>query len=277
MTAKIPPSLNTTPFTKTPFYLYLYGADTAAANKWRGWTRQQVISSGRTWVLPLPDRNFGAKTELKATDEESTVSYPSAFGAGVGMSKQLVNSVAGAIPFVGSLVSEGYEKLMGHGMGGAGVPLDFTAMTVYGTKKRTFMFIFDLYALNSTDSFAIADFCREIHGLSMVRPGMRYLETPYVWTVEIVNDQGEKVTKNWLPDPGACAMTSFSHTPSSFMYTHEGKAPGRAVVSMTMTEIEPMAYNGSFLPTWGTAWDVGLTEAVRQAGNAVSTSGGLLR
>lgn len=255
MPALIPPSLNKTNYTKTPFYLYLYGVDTVQANKWRGWTRKQVISDGECWVLPLPEKSFGANTELKASDEESVLSYPGVGGKLIGGTQRLLNSIGGAIPILGPAVSGSVDVMRGHGMGGAGVPMDFTAMTVYGTKKRSYRFVIDLYSMNSVDSDAIALFCRNIHSRSTIKPGKVYLGTPYVWTVSIWNDKDD-VTENWLPDPGACAMISFSHSPTNFINTHEGVRPARSMISLTLTEIEPIASKNSgnsteFNPTWG--------------------------
>lgn len=261
MAITIPPSLNKTNFTKTPFLLYLYGANTVAYNKWRGWTRQEVMSKGTAYVLPLPERSLGANTEIKAVDEESVARYPSTIGMLMGGTQKLLNA-ASAISTTAAVASGGLEMLRGHGMGGAGVPLDFTAMTVYGNRKRSFRFIIDLYGLDSSDSKAIASFCRQVHGQSMVKPGASYLGTPYVWTVAVCTAAGDDVTENWLPDPGACVMMSISHTPGNFITTHDGESPGRSIITMTMTEIEPMSYNGSFAPTWSTSPDVAIPQAL---------------
>lgn len=275
MATRIPPSLNATNFTKTPFYLYLYGADTAGPNKWRGWTRQQVISKGTCYILPLPERALGANTEIKAQDEESVARYPSTAGILVGGTQKGINAISGSIPLLGPLMSSGFEMLKGHGMGGAGVPLDFTAMTVYGNKKRTFRFIIDLYGINPTDTQTIAKFCRKVHGLSMVRPGTAFLKTPHVWTVAIFDNNGNDVTANWLPDPGACVMQSVSHTPSPFIYTLDGSSPGRSIISMTMVEIEPMSYDGAFKPTWANAPDVAWPQALGLPSTTEMLRGGL--
>jgi hypothetical protein len=251
MAITVPPTLNKTPFTKTPFLVYLHGADTEAPNKWRGWTREEVKAAGKTWVLPMPERGFGTNTELKVTDEESVLRYPSTLGKATGMGSKFVSTIAGAIPLLGGLITDLDQAMRGHGIGGAGVPLDFTSLTVYGNKKRSFRFIFDLYALDSKDSGSISRFCREMHGNSMVRPGHGYLTTPYVWTFSIFTSSGEDVTALWFPDPGACAMVNVSDTPSNFIHTHDGTTSARSIVTLTLTEIEPMGYHkGAFVPTW---------------------------
>lgn len=259
MAKTIPANLNTTPFTRTPFLIHLHGADTAGPNKWRGWTREEIKASGETWVLPMPERGFGSNTDLKVTDEESVLRYPTATGKVVGMGAKVVSAIAGAIPILGGMVTDLDAAMRGHGLGGAGVPLDYTALTVYGNKKRSFRFIFDLYALDSRDSRSISNFCREMHGNSMVRPNPGYLLTPYVWTFSVWTESENDVTSQWFPDPGACAMVNISDTPSNFIHTHEGTNSARSIVTMTLTEIEPMSYDGgSFVPTWSTDGGFGI-------------------
>lgn len=254
MAKQIPSNLNRTPLTQTPFLIHLHGADTQEADKWRGWTREEVKASGQTWVLPMPERGFGSNTELKVSDEESVLRYPSTVGKAMGMGAKLTNMIAGSIPLIGGLITDADQALRGHGMGGAGVPLDFTSLTVYGNKKRSFRFIFDLYALDSRDSRSISSFCREMHGNSMVRRGDRFLYTPYVWTFSVFTADGLDVTSQWFPDPGACAMVNVTDTPSNFIHTHEGTNSARSIVTLTLTEIEPMSYDGnSFVPTWTNA------------------------
>lgn len=261
MARQVPSNLNATPFTKTPFLIHLHGADTQEVNKWRGWSREEVKAAGETWVLPMPERGFGSNTDLKVSDEESVLRYPTTTGSIVGVGAKTVSTIAGAIPIVGGLITDLDQAMRGHGMGGAGVPLDFTALTVYGNKKRSFRFIFDLFALDARDSRSISKFCRDMHGNSMVRPGSGYLFTPYVWTFSVFTDKGVDVTTQWFPDPGACAMVNVSDTPSNFIHTHDGINSARSIVTLTLTEIEPMSYDGSsFVPTWSTDGGFGIPQ-----------------
>lgn len=241
----IPPSLDNNIYTDCPFFIHLYGADTNQLGSgftnlnrgWRGWTPDEVKKkANRVFRLPLPERGFGTSTELKATDEEKILGYPE----------------WGPLIYKYSLGDDYENEFLGHGMGGSNVPLDFTAITVYGTKKRSFMLTFDLYSIDAVDSQAIGNFCYEMHGLSTIRPGYIWLGTPYIWTFEIWNRQ-DNVTNLWVPSPQACAMMNFYHSPSNFIHTHDEISSARMIVTMLFTEVEPIAYrteDKKFMPSW---------------------------
>lgn len=241
----IPPSLDSNIYTDSPFFVYLYGADTNQLGSglvnlnrgWRGWTPQEVKKkANKVFRLPLPERGFASSTELKATDEEKILGYPE----------------WGPLIYKYALGDDYENEFLGHGMGGSNIPLDFTAITVYGTKKRSFMFSFDLYSINSTDSQTIGKFCYEMHGLSTIRPGYIWLGTPYIWTFEIWNRQNN-VTNFWLPNPQACAMMNFYHSPTNFIHTLDEVSSARMIITMLLTEVEPISYRTTdekFVPSW---------------------------
>jgi hypothetical protein len=235
---KVPASLNTHPSTITPFYLYIYAAPSSVMQAWRG-LNNDIVKGYSTFcfVLPLPDNGIGTSTEISATDED----------------RDLGGAVIGPVEyFYSRLQSAGFKinKDMGAlvraatvtSFGGSGVPLDTTAITVLGTKKRSYAFDIELFSVDSGDSQRISDFMRLMHIYSTVsaNKGSLYLNTPFVFSIDIVSAvTGDIVTSKWLPDPQPCALLNFSHNTVDFGQSFDNTYSARIIFRMVFAEIEP--------------------------------------
>lgn len=243
------------PATSTPFELHLYITPSeGTTNKWRGWTRGEAISaSSMGYRIPLPERNLGASTELAFQDEEAYYASPDLLAAAARKGTEILGEAAAKIDSNLLNLKELVLTLQ-KGMGGARVPVDLTAISVYGTKKRSYVFNFELFSYETEDGVDIANFVKTIHGESTVtaEPGNYTLRTPSIFTFAIETKGRQDVTDLWYPDPLPCAMTAFQHTPTDFIQTFDGRSSARAICTMQLTEIEPVSYrNGKF----GTIWE----------------------
>jgi hypothetical protein len=268
MPIAVPRSLGKYPMTTTPFYLVLYAMESYNKNpqqaqtgdivtgKWRGWTRGEIIAKAEwQFVLPLPEKTLGALTALKFS--ESANRWQSYNKGDVVEERLKALGIEAAESIAGQGVAELVEAYLIKGFGDASVPMDYTAISVFGTQKRSYRLSLELFSAENEDASDINNFCRLMHGLSTVVPtGDDILKTPAIFAFEVIADafgSQTEVTKLWFPDPLPCAMISFNNTPTDFIQTFDGKSSARQIITMDLTEIEPVAYSRSqnaFIPTW---------------------------
>jgi hypothetical protein len=253
----VPGSLQKYPETSTPFELHLHVTPSTSKQKWRGWTTDEAKGGASiTYRLPLPERNLGAVTELNFQDEDSYYASPDVVAAlgrrGVEITAAIASKIDSNLLGLREIVL-GLQK----GLGGDSVPLDLSALTVYGTKKRSYLFNFELFSYDINDGKDISKFVYNIHGHSTVVSinNRTNLATPSIFTFDIFSKKERKnVTDLWYPSPLPCAMVSFQHTPTDFIQTIDGSSSARAICTMQLTEIEPASFsNGKF----STIWEVG--------------------
>lgn len=260
MADAIPPSLGRYPMTSTPFYLVLYAKESHLFNAWRGEavSRDSVIAdSSYQFILPLPEKNLSVLTALKFSESANRWQAYNKIDSLEEKLKEAGVEIAGIL---GEGFAEAVEAALVKGFGDASIPMDYTAISVFGTQKRSFRFSLELFSAENQDAETINRFCRLMHGLSTIVPtGDDVLKTPAIFTFQIWSNifvRPVDVTSYWYPDPQGCAMISFNNTPSDFIQTFDGKSSARQIITMDLTEIEPIAYSrtdNAFVPTWANA------------------------
>lgn len=261
---KVPGSLGQYAETSSPLRLQLFIMPTYNIDEWRGLNTNDTIAKSEVcYEVPLPERGLGASTELNFQDEEKgSLETANAGGGGAfaaAMSKRYTSVLGDAAdkidPFNSGLLREfilGAQK----GLGGSTVPLDLSALTVYGTKKRSYAFNFELFSYLNSDGKDIANFMRKMHGYSTIvsRQHDATLRAPAVFNFRIVTRNGINVTKNWYPDPLPCAMINFQHTPTDFIQTFDARTSARMIFTVQLAEIEPVSYNPE-TDAFSTIWE----------------------
>jgi hypothetical protein len=224
--------------------------------KWRGWLRSEVLCEAEwRFLLPLPEKGLGALTSLKFS--ESANRWQSYNKGDVIEERLKALGIEIAEGIAGQGVAELVEAYLVKGFGDASVPMDYTAISVFGTQKRSYRLSLELFSATNKDSETISKFCRLMHGLSTVVPtGDDILKTPAIFAFQVLSNSSGKsvdVTDLWFPDPLPCAMINFNNTPTDFIQTFDGKNSARQIITMDLTEIEPVAYSrqlDEFIPVW---------------------------
>jgi hypothetical protein len=251
----IPPSLNTVPATSVPLYFELTGGLTEK------WMDQDTgdIPENIVYRLPPPKSGLNFSTNSANSDEVSLMQIGLGGAAATTGVSQVVHSVYKSIQNIWT--DEASESANSADAGGSLIPHDKTRIRYRGGNKRSYLFTFELWSYNNEDAVAISNFVRTMHACTMTQtvaagdrdPAERNLglnfRVPPLFIFKVLDAAAGNVdiTKRFFVDPKPCLIinfgTSMLNEPAPALTNTKWSA--RTLVTMTLAEVEPVAWDGA--------------------------------
>lgn len=247
---KIPGSLHSNQFTSVPFFFKLTFGFTS---KWKEILRTDIPDSV-SYLLPPPAQGINTTTQTQNSNEMQFWQLSTGDKGKVSGIQNVIYTIQNSLPEWAPFSSRDSNLSL---YGGKYIPKDLSRIQYKGSKKRGYQFGFELWTYNDTDAEDMRKFNRTMHAAAMTHTSSNTtypFRIPPLFKFDIVdaslssNVSGDIITNNYFVDPQPCTLVAFNSSPlTETPVVGKDKKSGRMIVHMTLLEIEPTAWRGSFI------------------------------